>query len=89
MEYEVNSEFSYDFENVKKIIIGSGRLYYVYRDDIPYVSVEVNLLDCSEHFTDSIIIGDNLFIGNYYEGVYIIDLIDFHVVPPHNSLIIL
>ena len=49
MEYEVNSEFSYDFENVKKIIIGSGRLYYVYRDDIPYVSVEVNLLDCSEH----------------------------------------
>ncbi len=37
MKYEVNSEFSYDFENVKKIIIGSGRLYYVFRDDIPYV----------------------------------------------------
>ncbi len=79
MEYEVNSKFSYDFENVKKIIIGSGRLYYVYRDNIPYVSVEVKLLDCSEHFTDSIIIGDNLFIGNYYEGVYIIDLIDFQL----------
>ena len=77
VNYEVNNEFSYDFENVKRIVLGSGNLYYVYRDDIPYLSVEVNLLDGSEHFTDSFIIGDYLLIGNYYEGIFTINLIDF------------
>ena len=79
MKYVVNSEFSYDFENVKRIFLGGGKLYYVYRDDIPHVSVEINLLECGESFTDSQIIGDYLFIGNYYEGVYLINLVDFQV----------
>ncbi|MCR4651563.1 MAG: hypothetical protein K5662_07375 [Lachnospiraceae bacterium] len=79
MEYVVNTEFSYDFENVKRISLGSGKLYYVYCDDMPYVSVEVNMPDCGESFTDSLIIGDYLLIGNYLDGVYIINLVDFQV----------
>lgn len=75
MKYAVKSEFNSEFENVKKIVLGSGKLFYVYRDDAPYVSAEVNLIN-SEFFTDSIIIGDYLLIGNYYDGVYVIDLLD-------------
>lgn len=79
MKYEVTNDFSYDFENVKRIVLGKGKLYYVYRDDIPYVSVEVNMLEGGEHFTDSYILGDYLLIGNYYEGVFAVNLIDFEL----------
>lgn len=79
MSYVVNSEFSYEFENVKRIFIGGGKSFYVYKDDEPYLAVEVNMLNYSEHFTDSTILGDYLLIGNYYEGVFVINLINYEV----------
>ena len=77
MNYIVNNDYNYEFENVKRIIIGSGKTFYVYEDDTPLLSVEVNLItpDC---FIDSIIVGDYLYIGNYTEGVYVINLKDFN-----------
>ena len=75
MSYIVNSGSGNEFSNIKRIAIGSGKVFCVYKDDAPYVSVEVNLLN-SEHFTDSLIVGDYLLIGNYYEGVYVIDLLN-------------
>ncbi len=76
MNYKVNNEYNYEFENVKRINFGSGKVFYVYENETPLVSVEVNLIttDC---FIDSIIVGDYLYIGNYIEGVYVINLKDF------------
>ena len=76
MNYIVNNEYNYEFENVKRIGIGTGKIFYVYKDDTPFLSVEVNIL-IGDFFIDSIIFGDYLYIGNYYEGVYVINLKDF------------
>ena len=77
MNYKVNNEYNYEFENVKRIYFGSGKVFYVYENETPLVSVEVNLIttDC---FIDSIVVGDYLYIGNYTEGVYVINLKDFN-----------
>ena len=76
MNYIVNNEYNYEFEDVKRIGIGTGKIFYVYKDDTPFLSVEVNIL-IGDYFIDSIIFGDYLYIGNYYEGVYVINLKDF------------
>ena len=76
MNYKVNNEYNCEFENVKRIGIGTGKIFYVYRDNMPFLSVEINLL-IGDFFVDSIIVGEYLYIGNYYEGVYVIDLKDF------------
>ena len=77
MNYKVNNEYNYEFENVKRIYFGCGKVFYVYENETPLVSVEVNLIttDC---FIDSIVVGDYLYIGNYTEGVYVINLKDFN-----------
>ncbi len=77
MNYTVNNEYNYEFETVKRIGIGNGKIFYVYKDATPFLSVEVNKLIGGDFFIDSIIIGDYLYIGNYYEGVYVINLKDF------------
>ena len=65
-----------DFENIKSICLGSGRLYYVLCDDMPYLSVEVDIFSV---FSSAVIFYGYLVIGNYYDGVYIIDLNDLSV----------
>ena len=77
MNYTVNDEYNYEFENVKRISIGTGKIFYVYKDDTPFLSVEVNSI-IGGNFVDSIILGDFLYIGNYTEGVYVINLKDFN-----------
>ena len=76
MNYKVNNEYNCEFENVKRIGIGTGKIFYVYKDNLPFLSVEINLL-IGDFFVDSIIVGEYLYIGNYYEGVYVINLKDF------------
>ncbi|MCR5228345.1 MAG: hypothetical protein K6E27_14185 [Eubacterium sp.] len=76
MNYKVNNEYKCEFENVKRIGIGTGKIFYVYKDNMPFLSVEINLL-IGDFFVDSIIVGEYLYIGNYYEGVYVINLKDF------------
>ena len=76
MDYKVNNEYNCEFENVKRIGIGTGKIFYVYKDNMPFLSVEINLL-IGDFFVDSIIVGEYLYIGNYYEGVYVINLKDF------------
>ena len=76
MNYIVNNEYNYEFETVKRIGIWIGKIFHVYKDDTPFLSVEVNKL-IGDFFIDSIINGDYLYIGNYYEGVYVINLKDF------------
>ena len=44
MNYKVNNEYNNEFENVKRIDFGTGRVFYVYEDDVSLLSVEVNLI---------------------------------------------
>lgn len=77
MKYRVKNEYNCEFDNVKRIAIGTGRVFCVYANDIPFLSVEVNAL-ITNFFVDSVILGDYLFIGNYTDGVCVINLKDFN-----------
>ena len=76
MEYRLGDTNLEGFESVKKIKLGKGRNYCVYRDQEPYVSVEVDYYSC---FSDAVIFHDYLIIGNYYEGLSVIRLEDLAV----------
>ena len=83
MKYRCEETYTEEFENTKRIVLGSeykvfgsDHSYYIYRDDKPYVIVEVCL---SDHFSDTVLFHDHFVIGNYYEGVYIIDLLGLNV----------
>ena len=46
MIYRCEETYNGEFENIKGIVLGSGHCYYIYRDDKPYVIIEVCLFDC-------------------------------------------
>lgn len=71
MRYKVDDVADYAFEKVKNIVLGSRKIYYVYDNNDPVLSVEVNVFTC---FSDAIIFRISLVIGNYYEGLYVINL---------------
>ena len=76
MTYRCEKTYNEGFENVKSIVLGSGRFYYIYRDDKPYVKIEVRLFD---YFSDTVFFHDHFVIGNYEEGVYVINMPDLKV----------
>ena len=77
MNYRCEETYNEEFENIKRIALGSDRSYYIYRDDKPYVIIEVRLFEC---FSDTVFFHDHFVIGNYYEGVYIINMLDLKVI---------
>ncbi|MBR1444927.1 MAG: hypothetical protein IJ583_15515 [Firmicutes bacterium] len=77
MIYRCEETYNGEFENIKGIVLGSGHCYYIYRDDKPYVIIEVCLFDC---FSEAVFFHDYFVIGNYYEGVYIINMLDLKVI---------
>ena len=76
MNYRYEETYNEEFENIKRIVLGSGRSYYIYRDDKPYVIIEVRLFD---FFSDTVFFHDFFVIGNNYEGVYVINMLDLKV----------
>ena len=76
MNYRCEEKYNEEFENVKSIVLGSGRFYYIYRDDKPYVKIEVRLFD---FFSDTVFFHNYFVIGNYYEGIYAINMLDLEV----------
>lgn len=83
MNYRLEETYNEEFENIKRITLGSNRTfgsdrsYYIYRDDKPYVIIGIRLFD---HFSDAVLFHDHFVIGNYYEGIYIIDLPELKVI---------
>ena len=77
MNYRCEETCNEGFENIKRIVLGSGRSYYIYRDDKPYVVIEVRSFDC---FSETVFFCDHLVIGNYYEGIYVINMPDLKAV---------
>ena len=77
MNYRCEETYHEEFKNIKRIVLGSGRSYYVYRNDKPYLMIEVRLFD---YFSDAVFFHDYFVIGNFYEGVYIINLLDLKVI---------
>lgn len=79
MEYTILNEAEKcydDFENTKTIVFGTGQYFYVYNNGKPYIHLEVEAFNS---FTDAVIFNDYLYIGNYYNGLYIVNLKDFTV----------
>ena len=71
MKYKVEGSIDLTFENIRNIRLGSGKSFFVYKDNEPVLSVEINTPIC---FYDAIIYYDYLVIGNYHEGIYCINL---------------
>ena len=63
-----------DFQSVKNIELGVGRKYCVLYNEEPYLSVNVDFFSV---FTDAVVFGDYLFVGNYTDGMYIVCLKNF------------
>ena len=76
MNYRCEKTYDEEFDNTKSIVLGTGRFYYIYRDDKPYVKIEVRLFD---YFSDTVFFHDYFVIGNYYEGLYVINMTDLKV----------
>ena len=76
MNYRCEETYNEKFENIKRIVLGTGRSYYIYRDDKPYVIIEVRLFD---YFSDTVFFHDYFVIGNNHEGVYVINMTDLKV----------
>ena len=76
MKYHIDDSEECATEHIKKIVLGTGKTYYVYNDEDPIALVETNSYGC---FTDAIVFGDYVIIGNYYEGIYVISLSDYSV----------
>ncbi|RKM56244.1 hypothetical protein D6853_05475 [Butyrivibrio sp. X503] len=74
--YHIEGVAECNFDNIEKVVLGSGKIYYVYDDEDPVVSVEINI---NSFFSDAIIFNDYMVIGNYCEGIYLISLIDHSV----------
>ena len=77
MNYRCEETYDAEFENAKSIKLGSGRFYYIYRDDQPYVRIEVRFF---EFFSDTVFFHDYFVIGNYDEGIYVIRMCDMNVI---------
>ena len=77
MNYRCEKTYDEEFENTKSIVLGTGRFYYIYRDDKPYVKIEVRLFD---YFSETVFFLDYFVIGNNYEGVYVINMLDLKVI---------
>ena len=69
MQYKVEDFIDQTFENIRNIRLGSGKSFFVYKDNEPVLSVEINTPVC---FYDAIIYHDYLVIGNYHEGIYLL-----------------
>lgn len=76
MKYHIGDSEECVEDNLKNIVLGNGKTYYIYRDNDPIAIVEINKFD---YFTDAIIFNDYAIIGNYYEGIYAICLSDYSV----------
>jgi len=77
MKYELcDDDDITDFEATKRIRLGKGRHYCVYRNESPYVSVEVDYHSC---FSEAVVFHEFLLIGNYVEGLSIVHLTDLSV----------
>ena len=65
-----------EFETIKTIQFGLGRNYDIFHHEKPYLRITVE-----EHstFTDAVLFGNYLYIGDYMNGIHIINLIDFTV----------
>lgn len=79
MEYTILNEAEKcfdDLENIKTIELGTGQNFYVLNNGKPYICLKVEAFNA---FTDAVIFNDYLYIGNYYNGLYIVNLKDFTV----------
>ena len=76
MLYQIEESEKKAFKCDNIITLGNGKHYNVYKNGDPYLSVEINNLLC---FSDAIIFADYLVIGNYYEGIYLVDLKDHKI----------
>lgn len=76
VKYHIDDSEECEVDNLKNIILGNGKTYYIYRDNDPVAIVNINKYD---FFTDAIIFNDYAIIGNYYEGIYAISLSDYCV----------
>lgn len=85
MNYRCEETYNEEFEYIKSIVLGSGRFYifgsdrfyYIYRDDKPYVIIEVRLFD---YFSETVFFHDYFVIGNFHEGIYVINMLDLKVI---------
>ena len=76
MEYRIMESADPMYENVKSIHLGDGKRLFVYKGDEPFLAVDINILQC---FFDAILFKEYLVIGNYYEGIWFINLNDLKV----------
>ncbi len=76
MKYHIDDPKESSIENIKRIVLGIGKIYCIYSDNDPVALVEINAYSC---FTDAIVFNDYVIIGNYYEGIYAISLSDLSV----------
>ena len=63
-----------DFEYVKKIVLGGDRFYYILKNGIPFLRVEVDLT--ASAFDTAVVFYENLCIG-VEDKVYFIDMNNF------------
>lgn len=70
-----NSAYSeYDFESVKKIVLGEDRFYYVLKNGVPFLCVEVDLTLSA--FDTAVVFHEYLCIG-VEDKVFFIDMNSF------------
>lgn len=74
LENSVYSRGDFDSNSVKRMELGRGRFYYVLKDWIPFLRVEVDLT-CSS-FDTAIVFNDHLCIGVDNKALFI-DLTHF------------
>ena len=79
MEYQIEENVKYTvypyehpFDDACRIDLGCGKSYYIYKDHEPFLWVLAN----GGPFTEALIYHSNLVIGNYDNGIYIINLND-------------
>ena len=63
------------WEKATKIEFGCGQWYYLYINDQLVLGVE----NCNCFFSEAIVFHDYLLLGDDYQGVHVINLIDFSV----------
>jgi hypothetical protein len=76
MEYRIMESADSLYENVRSIRLGEGKRLWVYKGDEPFLAVDINIPQC---FFDAILFKDYLVIGNYFEGIYFINLDDLKI----------
>lgn len=78
MSYRIVDEHEGDYrclENIKCLEFGAGCNYYVLNNEKPYLRLIID----SSSFNDAVVFYEYLYIGNYTNGIYVVNLKDYSI----------